>query len=430
MRQNELEKDEVILLECDDVDYSGPNVEYENIDKLVLTNKRIIANLKLKKEESSFDIKLSDIKIFNGEIQVDYFTSSEIDDAVRIQAYDGVHYFTINPDDDSLGLKATIKSLFSSKADSDVKKAQLVWVAKIKEAISGKSQNEVASTLEEEKPNNLKEVEVIRCRKCGTKMSPDTKFCPSCGTPVVEDTKPDVSQVVEVIRCRKCGAKNNPNTKFCPSCGTPVIEDAKPSKENKIDKCPICGEILSSDAIKCPSCGYEIRGRKGNVNVKEFFERISTIENESKKIEAIKMYPIPNSKEDITEFMFLASSNFDAESYATNKQSESIDDAWHTKIEQCYQKAKVLFADSSDLKVIENLYQEANGKTKTIKKSKKNMIIFGAVSIVVSLIMIGLSPSDEEGNAQVGVLYIIALALLVVGIVLLVKGLRKKKNKQ
>ena len=85
MRQNELEKDEVILLECDDVDYSGPNVEYENIDKLVLTNKRIIANLF---SNSSFEIKLSDIKVFNGEIQVDYFTSNEIDDAVRIQAYD------------------------------------------------------------------------------------------------------------------------------------------------------------------------------------------------------------------------------------------------------------------------------------------------------------------------------------------------------
>ena len=47
--------------------------------------------------------------------------------------------------------------------------------------------------------------------------------------------------------------------------------------------------------------------------------------------------------------MLLASSNFDASYYATHLHEEDISDAWLSKVEQCYEKAKLTFTNQNDL---------------------------------------------------------------------------------
>jgi RNA polymerase subunit RPABC4/transcription elongation factor Spt4 len=441
--------DEVILLEDSELAYSGSVEGLDYLDKLTLTNKRIIAQWTNKKEDKILEIQLNDIKKYMDELQVDYFNDDENGECLRIQTIKGIELFNLNGIDDE-SLANTFKRMVSSKSKSNVYKAVMIWVEKIKEAAPVKKTNNqadvkketvVAPTVEKKVVESPDEFNV--CSECGEKFDKFARFCPSCGTSVKKTKIVEVEKEVEVIRCRKCGTKMSADTKFCPSCGISVIEETKPvtsvhplvdekkARDRKVLKCPICGEIVPSDALKCPSCSNEIRGREAVSSISEFFDKISNIEDENKKIEAIKMYPIPNNKEDITEFMFLACSNFDAKYYATNKQGDSIANAWHTKIEQCYKKAIMMFTDSADIQKIEKLYKEIQVTTNTIKRNKFRMTLAGVALIIVSVIMIGLSQTAEDGTAVNTPLSTISTVILAIGIIVLVIGLKKKKtNKQ
>lgn len=441
-----LNSDEVVLLEEQEIWYSGSIEKLDSIDKITLTNKRIICNWKEKKVERTYEILPNDIKRYNGILQVDYYDDEEYGPSLRIQTINGVELFGVGEYEDE-SLKESFKSLFSSKKKEN-KKVSL-WVSKIKEVFDGNA-NEPHITVqaknEQKQDENREEINMITCPECGNKYPVGTKFCPSCGISTSKPKVVEVEKVVEVIRCRKCGAKMNTNTKFCPECGTPVIEEIKAEvpkqtviiekkdgRESKIQKCPICGEIISSDTITCPSCGHEIRGRQAVSSVQAFFDNISSITDEDKKIEAIKMYVIPNNREDIMEFMLLATTNFDAKLYATNKQGENIAGAWHTKIEQCYKKAKLMFTDEKDIQKIEKLYNESESKAAAIKKAKLIMTIVGIAMIVLSIILMSVSPrtTNEDGTTSVGALGYVAVGILAIGIVVLVIGLKKKKtNKQ
>ncbi|WP_073108556.1 zinc ribbon domain-containing protein [Hymenobacter daecheongensis] len=53
---------------------------------------------------------------------------------------------------------------------------------------------------------------IIQCRSCQTKLAPDQKFCPSCGTPNA------TAQPREKF-CTGCGTAMQPEQKFCAACG-------------------------------------------------------------------------------------------------------------------------------------------------------------------------------------------------------------------
>ena len=272
----------------------------------------------------------------------------------------------------------------------------------------------------------------IVCSSCGKEYPAGSKFCPHCGA---ETSKP---KVVEVMICRKCGAKMSVGTRFCPSCGTPVIEVKKepvnePKRESKIEKCPACGEILPFDAMVCPSCGHEIRGREATISVAQFSKLISSISDEDTKIEAIKNYVIPNSKEDIMEFMLFATSNFDEKLYLSNINGENIACAWHTKIEQCYKKAMLMFTDQNDIRKIEGLYNECVSKTETTKKRKIVMTVFGIIMMTLGtvLMFVSVGVTNEEGKNPLSWLMYIGMGIVGIGVLSFVFGIKKKKtNKQ
>ena len=99
------------------------------------------------------------------------------------------------------------------------------------------------------------------------------------------------------------------------------------SKLGVIKKCPNCGATISSTSLKCPECGYVIRGVKANSTYKELYERLHSAEEDRKscsddedatrensrimyrKMELITNCPIPNTEEDIVEFLTMASPN-------------------------------------------------------------------------------------------------------------------------
>ena len=107
-------------------------------------------------------------------------------------------------------------------------------------------------------------------------------------------------------------------------------DQAEDAKQEKIDQkkkeafgrvCPNCGRQVPPMTLKCV-CGYEFTQKKQVSSVQilaDKIEKISSVgtgdnddkENEKTKkiINAITMFPVPNSKEDIIEFLSMAVAN-------------------------------------------------------------------------------------------------------------------------
>ena len=170
--------------------------------------------------------------------------------------------------------------------------------------------------------------------------------------------------------CINCGQELTEGAKFCANCGQAVENSSSKSQrktvfDGELHKCPNCGETLSALVAICPSCGYEIRGNKTSCSVKEFATRLIDVENDTQKIALIQGFPIPNNKEDILEFMILAATCFDpSENLTGDGIKKDVSNAWRAKVEQSYQKAKILFANDADFSKIQSVYGQTCNRIK------------------------------------------------------------------
>ena len=238
--------------------------------------------------------------------------------------------------------------------------------------------------------------------------------------------------------CTKCGHKLRDEAKFCESCGTPTVDRGskmgRTTYEGAIHKCSVCGETLKSFEIVCPACGAELRDVKSSSTLKEFAEKLERADSDVQRIIIIKNHPIPNTKEDIFEFMVLASTNFDAVYYATHLHEDDVSDAWLIKIEQCYAKARLAFGSDPDFDKIESIYNkikrecaeqegrvnleekakreacEGAEKENAFKKSKLRTTII--VFAIISALFIAVAFND--GRMVAGIIAVVMLILLVI----------------
>lgn len=136
----------------------------------------------------------------------------------------------------------------------------------------------------------------------------------------------------EMVLDAKLYEKNNSKTV------TPPESAPKSDKFGDIKKCPACGAIVQSFSTKCSDCGHDFRNVESANSVREFFRDYQKIESSvtvkenremggilgsimgtiddsegrrkltvfTKKKEFIMHFPIPNSKEDLLEFLSMA----------------------------------------------------------------------------------------------------------------------------
>ena len=173
--------------------------------------------------------------------------------------------------------------------------------------------------------------------------------------------------------CINCGSKLVDDAKFCANCGFAVSEKTtmgqrKTVYEGEDHKCPKCGETLKSFVSSCTSCGYEVRNRQENGSVKEFAEKIDSAENDEQRIRLIRNFAIPNTKEDILEFVILASTNI-----CSGYVAEETAAAWMVKMEQCRHKADLLLLSDSNYGKIVDIYEKTKKKYKRIKRKKSTV---------------------------------------------------------
>lgn len=202
--------------------------------------------------------------------------------------------------------------------------------------------------------------------------------------------------------CINCGQELAEGAKFCANCGKAVGASQNGAKEQRktvydgeLHKCPNCGEQLDSFVTACPACGYELRGAKGTSVVNELAQKLERTESVEQKIDLIRNFYIPNTKEDIYEFFILATSNMSAGGYDA--------EAWYAKLEQAYQKAKLSFGSASEFQYLSQLYfkakkqQKSQSFTRSIKKSKfLQCLLLGAIGAI--LIIIGWFGGSLSGN--------------------------------
>jgi hypothetical protein len=161
--------------------------------------------------------------------------------------------------------------------------------------------------------------------------------------------------------------------------------------------CPQCGAFINSFTGKCPSCGTEFFGLKASDSIIQFSEKMSGLSSPQQKIDLIKTFPIPNTKEDIMEYMLLASSNigYVAKDNPIDKEYEN---AWVTKFMQGYQKAKLVFSEDYDFNKIQQLYENTLSRLDNAEKQNNLQFIFtlavknigvttGIVTAIIAVIM-------------------------------------------
>ena len=229
--------------------------------------------------------------------------------------------------------------------------------------------------------------------------------------------------------CKNCGAVLVDGAKFCQKCGTKVDVAAPDSSTRqqeyagKIYKCPRCGEVLESFVSNCPTCGLELRGTKATNSVREFASKLETIEasrrfeplpyfsnnaeahnyisnTDQQKISLIENFAVPNAKEDILEFMILATSNIDTSVYGESEPTrgqKAMAHAWYAKVDQAYKKAKSLYGKDADFSRIQELYDTCllDVKKQKRKKNIKLAIVIGIFPFLLVLEMIACSIADD-----------------------------------
>ena len=189
--------------------------------------------------------------------------------------------------------------------------------------------------------------------------------------------------------CSKCGTKLNTEAKFCSACGNTLNSDASENPsycseaENKrhqeyigtILKCPGCGCAITKTTAICPECGLKITGQTVVSSIEEISKKLLEIEQGKKGIFGtskknaksqilllIKTFPIPNTVDDIFEFILLANANIDVslskKGFWGNSSTEEaeISNAWVAKMQQVYQKAEITFPNDPAFSKIQKIY--------------------------------------------------------------------------
>ena len=160
-----------------------------------------------------------------------------------------------------------------------------------------------------------------------------------------------------ILFCPHCGTKLDSDAKFCKHCGSPVdrtetgtFKAREQEYAGKMIKCPACGEDIPSFTAVCPSCGHEIRGSRATNSVQELSYKLEHASSDTAKANLIRTFPIPNTREDILEFMILASTNIE------NSYQPEVSEAWSVQFEQAFSKAKIFYGDDPKVWECYNLY--------------------------------------------------------------------------
>ena len=375
--------------------------EERELESLILTNKHLICVYEKSvalffKGETIVDKKpLSSISIIDGVLQVKNILDDNFGESLQILYDNGVEelYFLGDaPKSEYQKWESVIKKAIIEN-NRTFNKNDEIPVSPIS---SEGNKQDILVSIVEEKVNEKRDMSVF-CISCGAKNNIGARFCQSCGTPLEAENKPRQSEKPLEEN------QNHQSTYY----------ERRQEYAGKIIKCPNCGEVLGSFLAVCPSCGYELRGVHANSSLKELSAKLEAVdlqpdiaqkgtllknlsreltEKEKQKITLIRNFPIPNTKEDLYEFLIMAASNVDTEhiegwNSAQSEGEKALSEAWKAKYEQAYHKAKISFGNSQEFQELNKSYMTKIQKHERRKSMfNKGLIIFIVIYVIACII--------------------------------------------
>lgn len=196
--------------------------------------------------------------------------------------------------------------------------------------------------------------------------------------------------------CSNCGKELKEGALFCGGCGislkkeepaptpAPATNKRKEFFDGEAHLCPHCGTRLSSHQTYCPKCHNEIRGAKAVSSVDELskkleyinFDRTLSEEQKDKLIaRTVRAFNIPNTKEDLLEFLDIANEKKDRKNYGRviTEAEEEVIGAWREKFRVAYRKAQSIVGDKQEIKALKEKYSyEYNNEEEYISNEYSN----------------------------------------------------------
>ena len=405
-----LDFDEGILLQTTNVERYKGNDDFD-IEEMYLTNKNLICvydkstGLFSKEQHVTENIPLSTIKVTNGKVQITKVDNEDYGVGMQILLTNGLreHYiFSNNKKELQLWIDAITEAIYFEKAPV-LKKANrkcefagaTASLGSVFNSVVDSKDQAVASTIRNTTP--AAPVEIAQqpaapvatharfCPNCGTKLPDVAKFCQNCGFPVnrAAPTPPPTPPIM-----KQAPPVTPPEVSATPSASAKNTQRQQ-EYVGTILKCSICGAVISETTVVCPDCSNRITGRAAVSSVQAFKDQIMTIEGNRKKStmgmfnayaaadpadkqkqSLIRNFLIPNTVDDILEFIMLAIANIDIsvskknwvnsstsslEIYAM-EMPRAISNAWVAKMKQAYQKAEIMFPNDPMFAGIQKLY--------------------------------------------------------------------------
>lgn len=271
------------------------------------------------------------------------------------------------------------------------------------------------------------------CQCCGQELSPGARFCSNCGTASGKESSDatfERKQVFEgeIRKCPNCGEVLDSMVARCPACGHEIrrtkaassvrelalkleqIEAKRMPKESDAPISPLVIKEEAPDSMLKKALGWDFgeskrreaeqatlakeqqaREKELNARRKERKRKERKFERQKRKEKTnlIHNFPIPNSKEDIFEFMLLASS-----SIKFSSKERVITKAWMAKMDQVYQKAEIIFNNNTDLEQVREVYEKTKAKGKRRKIIKLVLTLLAVVVCAIVLFRLGKGVSN------------------------------------
>ena len=185
------------------------------------------------------------------------------------------------------------------------------------------------------------------------------------------------------------------------------LEIKKPINEKvgNLKTCPACGVSVKAMTLLCNDCGHEFQNKKANQSITDLIEKLEKEDNKNYKQESdrsdikskiITQFPIPQTKEDIFEFLTFSFPFL---------ENQSIDDdekqAWITKVGQAILKAKITTSDAFEKETINEYDRKLQKIIAKEKRSTAYMYILLALAFLLLIFVI-----------YHGIIYIIGIFVL------------------
>ena len=179
----------------------------------------------------------------------------------------------------------------------------------------------------------------------------------------------------------------------------------KSNKEGVVKKCPSCGAQVNAFKTNCNECGLEFREVQSSSSLKDFFNQIENAKPENRAV-IIANFPVPNTKEDLVEFITMAIGNSKKLSQgekneyfvrtfgktANEDYRENDIKAWAAKAKSIILKTKLIYSDDANMISSLNTWEkELYNLTSDSLIDKSNQYFkIGCKFFVLLIILIGV----------------------------------------